>query len=118
MNNDESKENQEENEEIERIRGDRYSIGGINKNKKEKKFTTQELFFKKNDILYLTSDGIIDQVNIHGKRFSSKRLLEILNAYANQPLSYQKAKLDEALEKFKLKTEQRDDITVIGAKII
>jgi len=103
---------------IERIKGDRFSIGGINKNKKEKEFTTQKLYFKQNDILYLTSDGIIDQVNIKGKRFSSKRLLDILSAHADQTLSYQKIRLEEALENFKEKTEQRDDITVVGAKII
>jgi serine phosphatase RsbU (regulator of sigma subunit) len=108
----------QENKEIERIRGDRFSIGGINKNKKEKQFTTQELYFRKNDILYLTSDGIIDQVNLNGKRFSSKRMLNVLNASIDQPLSYQKTKLEQELENFKNETEQRDDITVIGAKII
>ncbi len=103
---------------IEQVKGNRYSIGGINKNKKEKQFSTQKLQFKKNDILYLSSDGLIDQVNTEGKRFSSKRFFSILNQNADQPLSYQKVRLDEELEKFKKNTEQRDDITVVGAKII
>ncbi len=105
--------------EIHTIKGDRYSIGGISKkmDKKQKSFTTHEINVNKGDILYLTSDGIIDQVNSQGKRFTSKRLLGTLNKYAEYPLEKQKNVLDNNIEEFKQNTEQRDDITVIGAKI-
>jgi serine phosphatase RsbU (regulator of sigma subunit) len=104
---------------INTVKGDRYSIGGISKkkDKKQKAFTTHEIDVKRGDMLYLTTDGMIDQVNSQGKRFSSKRLLGILNKYAEYPLDKQKNVLNSSIEEFKENTEQRDDITVIGAKI-
>ena len=104
---------------IHTIKGDRYSIGGISKkkDKKQKSFTTHEIDVNQGDMLYLTTDGMIDQVNSHGKRFTSKRLLGTLNKYAEYPLEKQKDVLNSNIEEFKENTEQRDDITVIGAKI-
>jgi len=98
------------------IQGDRFSIGGINKNKKQKEFTTQDIYIQQGEILYLTTDGITDQVNANGKRFSSKRLLEFFNSYAEVNLEKQKLALDYRLEQFRKDTEQRDDIAVIGVK--
>jgi len=103
--------------EINKIRGDRYSIGGINKNKKGKEFTTKELQLQKGDILYLTSDGIFDQVNNSRKRFSSKRFLKVLNQNIDKSLDVQHKEMEMALDEFKGNSEQRDDITVLGAKI-
>ncbi len=106
-------------ETVHTIKGTRASIGGFDKKRhtKQKKFTTHELNIQKGDILYLTSDGITDQVNSKGKRFSSKRFLEFLNNYANHPLKEQKDDLNKLIEQFRSNTEQRDDIIVIGAKI-
>jgi serine phosphatase RsbU (regulator of sigma subunit) len=104
--------------EIEKIKGDRYSIGGINKNKKQKEFHTQKLSLEKGDIMYLTTDGIFDQVNGNSKRFSSRRFLQIINHNIAQPMEHQGKKLEEELISFKGESEQRDDITVVGVKII
>ena len=104
--------------EIKMIKGDRYSIGGINKNKKEKVFTSREIKLHKGDILYLTSDGIFDQVNNSRKRFSSKRFLKVLNNNVNQSLDIQHREIENAFDEFKENSEQRDDITLLGAKII
>ena len=103
--------------EIKKIKGDRYSIGGINKNKKEKQFTSKELKLHKGDILYLTTDGIFDQVNNSRKRFSSKRFLNVLNQNTDQSLEIQHSEMEKTLEEFRGNSEQRDDITVLGAKI-
>ena len=103
--------------EIKKIKGDRYSIGGINKNKKEKQFTIKELKLHKGDILYLTTDGIFDQVNNSRKRFSSKRFLNVLNQNTDQSLEIQHSEMEKTLEEFRGNSEQRDDITVLGAKI-
>lgn len=108
---------QEENK-LKKINGDRYSIGGISKNKNEKQFSTVKLDMKKGDIMYLTSDGMVDQVNSLGKRFGTRRFQSLLQQNAEKPLSYQKSKLEEEFEKFQTDTEQRDDITIIGAKIV
>ncbi|MFP3860181.1 MAG: SpoIIE family protein phosphatase [Bacteroidales bacterium] len=103
---------------IKKINGDRYSIGGISKNKNEKQFSAVEVTIRKGDIIYLTSDGMVDQVNSSGKRFGTRRFQNLLQQNAEKPLSYQKAKLEEEFDKFQTGTEQRDDITIIGAKIV
>ncbi|MGM0496858.1 MAG: SpoIIE family protein phosphatase [Bacteroidota bacterium] len=104
---------------IHTIKGTRNSIGGYDKKRdtKHKQFSNHELNLQKGDILYLTSDGITDQVNSKGKRFSSKRLFEFFNNHAENSLEKQKNELDNLIEQFKMDTEQRDDIIVIGAKI-
>lgn len=104
--------------EIKKVKGNRYSIGGINKNKKEKEFTTSQLVLQKGDILYLTTDGIFDQVNNSRKRFSSKRFLKVLHHNADKSLDVQHNEMEMALDEFRGSSEQRDDITVLGAKII
>ncbi len=104
--------------EIKKIKGDRYSIGGINKNKKEKQFTSKELKLHKGDMLYLTTDGIFDQVNNSRKRFSSKRFLNVLHQNVDKSLEVQHTEMEKKLDEFKENSEQRDDITVLGAKII
>ena len=104
--------------EIEKLKGDRYSIGGINKNKKQKEFHTQKLNLENGDLMYLTTDGIFDQVNDNSKRFSSRRFLQIINNNIHQPMEFQGKRLEEELICFKGESEQRDDITVVGVKII
>jgi serine phosphatase RsbU (regulator of sigma subunit) len=104
--------------EIEKLKGDRYSIGGINKNKKQKEFHSQKLNLENGDLMYLTTDGIFDQVNDNSKRFSSRRFLQIINHNIHQPMEFQGKRLEEELICFKGESEQRDDITVVGVKII
>ena len=49
--------------ELKRIKGSRKSIGGYYQNNKVE-FTNQEIILQKNDIIYLTTDGYIDQNNV------------------------------------------------------
>jgi len=103
---------------IKKIKGDRYSIGGINKNKKEKQFTNQQLTLEKGDMLYLSTDGFFDQINDNGKRFSTQRFLKSLYHNIDQTMEEQGKRLEEDWEYFKGESEQRDDVTVLGAKIL
>lgn len=104
--------------EIKRIKGNRYSIGGVYKNKREKTFETHDMSIQSGDILYLTTDGIIDQVNENRKRFSSTRLLSILQNNLDKPMEKQEKILEKRVDDFRGDSEQRDDITVIGIKIL
>ncbi len=107
-----------EDKSLNKIKGDRNSIGGITRNKAEKKFSTREFTLKEGDMIYLSSDGMVDQVNVAGKRFGSRRFQSLIQQNGEQPLSYQKTILEEEFEKFKTNTAQRDDVTIIGAKVI
>ena len=96
--------------------GSRMSIGGRSKNSCIN-FTSKEIILQKNDLIYLTSDGYIDQNNKERKRFGTKHLENILNKITDRPLPEQKQVLEIELDKWQGTERQRDDITVIGIKI-
>jgi serine phosphatase RsbU (regulator of sigma subunit) len=69
-------------------------------------------------VIYLSSDGLIDQNGPDHKRFGTPRLLEILNSNSKEPMHKQKENLLRDYYKFLASEEQRDDITLIGARLI
>ncbi len=101
-----------------KIKGDRKIIGGkkIGVNTISK-FTDTEIILQKNDLIYLTTDGYIDQNNKERKRFGSKRLEFTINNIANKTLTEQKQTLETELDNWQGTEEQRDDITIIGIKL-
>jgi serine phosphatase RsbU (regulator of sigma subunit) len=100
---------------LEVVYGDRHSIGGMHR--KEKEFKNHEILLKKGDIIYLTTDGLVDQHNEHREKFSTKRFQEIIERNATLNAHVQKSMLEEALKDHMKNEEQRDDITVVGIRI-
>jgi serine phosphatase RsbU (regulator of sigma subunit)/ligand-binding sensor domain-containing protein len=101
---------------ITKIDGSRKSIGGFESGYNKSEFSQKSIIVNKGDIIYLASDGIIDQGNGNKKKFGTKRLLEIFQRSAHLALSDQKAILVDALTEFMKGQDQRDDISVIGLK--
>ncbi len=99
------------------LKGNRRSIGGINYKKIKEEFTVKTLELKKNDMIYLTSDGFCDQNNIERKRLGSARMIEIMKMNIDKTPEIQKLVFENELEKWMSGTDQRDDITLIGIKI-
>ncbi len=95
-------------------KANRFPIGyyEINEN-----FTLHETDIEKNDMIYLFSDGIIDQfggpVN---KRLMIKHLKEILLSNHNKTLIGQKEILTEELNRWRGSLVQTDDILVLGIR--
>jgi serine phosphatase RsbU (regulator of sigma subunit) len=80
-------------------------------------FTNKEIEFKKNDIVYLFSDGYVDQLGgPDRKTFKSKKFKELLLNSCYLPMNKQKEVLDTTLDEWKSDIEQIDDILVIGIK--
>ena len=105
--------------EIERIRGNRFSIGGRQK-EKERIFTKQVIPYNSGDSIYLMSDGLADQkVRINGEKtkFKIKRVKEMFLKYNPLPIIERKIKIEEELVKLQDDIEQRDDIVVVGVKL-
>jgi len=99
------------------LKADRKSVGGVVNFLNKFEYTETEIILQKDDILYITTDGIVDQNNFERRRFGSPRLLSILKQNANKNLETQKELLLNNLNEWKLNEDQRDDITILGVKL-
>ena len=83
----------------------------------EHPFTNKEIEFSKNDIVYLFSDGYVDQLGgPDRKTFRTKKFKELLLNSCHLSMNEQKEVLETNLEEWRLDIEQTDDILVIGIK--
>lgn len=81
-------------------------------------FTNQVIDVKKNDCIYLYSDGYRDQFGgDRNKKFSKKRLHRILTETSYLPMNDIGLTLDRAFLDWKKEEEQLDDVTVMGIRI-
>lgn len=106
----------EENK-INQIKGSRRSVGGVQSMVTEFEYQQEVLKFSKNDILYLSSDGLIDQNNYERKRYGTPRFFNILEKVKDLPLAEQKIKILDDFNSFKNDEHQRDDITIWAIKL-
>jgi len=83
-----------------------------------KPFTNNEIQLKKDDSIYLFSDGYVDQIGGPARKtFRSKYFKELLLDIQDKPMEAQKSVLIEKLEAWQGSVEQIDDILVVGMKI-
>ncbi len=99
------------------LKADRHSIGGARANHRFEAFTSQNEVLNAGDVIYLSSDGFADQNSVSRKKIGSKRMLEIINDFAKQPLHDQKLLLEKYLDDYQQTEPQRDDITLWGIKV-
>lgn len=104
------------NEKATKIKGARRSVGGIKSSRNNSEFDSQSFVMKKNDILYLFSDGYADQNNKERKRLGTKTLLEKIEQIAQFDMLGQKLMLEKMLSNWQGNEEQRDDILLMGLK--
>ena len=81
--------------------------------------STQKITLKvnENDSFYLLTDGYLKQFGaLAGKKFGSKRILELIEKIHPETMSLQKKYLENTLRNWSEGHEQTDDITVIGLK--
>ncbi len=104
--------------EIQTIEGTRKSIGGARVTRNTSKFIDRHLTFEQNDLLYLTSDGLIDQNAPNRRRFGSKRFLAVLKENINKTLEKQREAIEMEFDTYRQNQPQRDDVTVLGIKLI
>jgi len=99
------------------IPGTKRSIGGMKSARSTKPFVEHQLQMKKNEKLYLFSDGFADQHNPEGRKYGKKILLKFLTHLAFTPFELQHGLLVEELERHQGSQEQRDDITFMGVRL-
>jgi PAS domain S-box-containing protein len=77
----------------------------------------QAVYLQPGDRLYLFSDGVIDQLNPEGKKFSSNRLARFLEVNQYLDLSEQVALLKEAIAQWQGSAPQTDDILFLALEV-
>lgn len=83
-----------------------------------KKYQTHELELNTGDLVYLFSDGIVDQFGgPKGKKFKAKALKELFLSIRDLNMTEQSAAIRRAFETWKGELEQLDDICVMGVHV-
>ncbi len=81
-------------------------------------FTNHKIEIKKGDVIYLFSDGYVDQFGgADSKKFMAKRFRNLLLEHHKLPMNEQKDILISTLKEWMGEEEQVDDILVIGIRI-
>jgi serine phosphatase RsbU (regulator of sigma subunit) len=98
------------------VRGDRMPIGLYEDEKKS--FTNKEIPFKEKDIIYLFTDGYVDQIGgLDRKTFKTIRFKTLLKEICHKPMKEQQSILREEHEIWRAGQEQIDDILVMGVEL-
>lgn len=102
---------------IQHIAGDNVPIAVYDDD--DTPFTCSEIQLMKNDIVYIFSDGYVDQIGgPERKTFKTKRLKELLLNISGLAMCEQRSLLDGKIKEWQGELNQIDDILVIGIKIL
>lgn len=100
---------------IEEVKANKQPIGS---SLEPKHFDNHEVTVTKGDMVYLFSDGYIDQFGgPKGKKFMRKRFKEVLQDIHKLDVKTQKQHLDNTIIDWMGAEEQLDDILVIGIRV-
>lgn len=100
---------------IEEIKANKQPIGS---SLEPKVFDNHVVATQKGDMVYLFSDGYIDQFGgPKGKKFMRKRFKELLSSIHQMDVKTQKQHLDNTIIEWMGAEEQLDDILVIGFRV-
>lgn len=99
------------------LKGNKFPIGGWQYTE-NRVFTSETFHYQEGDVLYLGSDGIQDQIGgVKNKKFSSKRLHELLISLKPYPCELQREIVLDTIKLWKGNEEQIDDICLIGIEL-
>lgn len=99
---------------LHKIKGDPFSVGGAQQFG-AKQFTSQTISYEAGARIYFLTDGYCDQSGGKAnKRFSSKKLEQLLTEIQIMEMEDQKKKLEDEFFSWKGITQQRDDVLIVG----
>jgi serine phosphatase RsbU (regulator of sigma subunit) len=92
------------------------AIGGLTPD--NQKFTTHTIGLEKNDMIFLATDGYADQFGGEsGKKFMTRKLKDLLVQISSEDISTQQVKIESSFMTWRGKSEQVDDVLVIGIRV-
>jgi serine phosphatase RsbU (regulator of sigma subunit) len=103
--------------ELTKINAHHYMLG-IEVDEFFHKFENTAIEIQHGDSMYLFSDGLADQFGgPRGKKFGYERLRKLLLGNSEQPMEFQKGEIRKAWDEWKGRTEQTDDVLLMGFKL-
>lgn len=97
-------------------KGNNEHVGG-KKTDVFRNYSTQYALLKPSDTIFLITDGFQDQFGgIHDKKYSFRRLLELLEANLNLSLQDQLTMIEKEFDNWKGSAPQTDDVSIIAFK--
>jgi serine phosphatase RsbU (regulator of sigma subunit) len=104
------------NKKLIEIKGDFMPLGISHDD--DSSFTNNEILIEKNDIIYIFSDGYVDQIGgPERKTLKSKNFKSLLMNIHQKPPEEQKKVLENYFEEWRGNLEQIDDILIVGIRI-
>ncbi len=95
----------------------KYALGDSFRKKVRQPYTRELIDLQPNDMLYIFTDGITNQLGgAHLRRFTKKRMFEMLKSIQNSELDLQMRKIGETVETWRGEMRQLDDMLVIGIR--
>ena len=103
------------NKEVIKVKADRQPIGAY---EKSEDFTNHSLDIQKDDMIYIFTDGFVDQFGGEkGKKYRLKNLLTILTSISTKALNEQNTILTQEFNSWKGTEDQIDDVCVMGVRV-
>lgn len=102
---------------LKEIKGNKFPVG-IFLGEQTEHFTNHKIQVKKEDMIYVFTDGYADQFGGEkGKKFKYKQLQELLVSIHKKDLKEQNSILEKTIIKWKGDLEQIDDILIFGVRV-
>jgi serine phosphatase RsbU (regulator of sigma subunit) len=101
------------------LQADINSIGGkVLRNGRKRSFTNKAIAYSKGSMLYLFSDGYMDQFGeAQDQKFNTRRFKDMLMQMQLLPAEGQKEMADQTLKGWQGKIRQTDDIMLLGIRL-
>lgn len=102
---------------VQTLRGNRKTIGSVLP-AVESEFTNWKVFLRPGDMIFMNTDGLVDQNNEFKKKFTACRFHTYITGNAHKPMRDIGRFLEAGFDQFKANVSQRDDITVLGIRLL
>lgn len=108
----------DDTQEFETLKGDRKTIGGIMAKRNSTKFTSEIKNLRRNDKIYMTTDGFVNQFDNENRKYGSDKFVSLLKSICMKELPEEKQILEDSYYAYKNEAEQNDDVTVFAVQLI
>lgn len=105
-----------QNGKVTKINGNPRSAGGFQK-EENRYFTNHTIDVSQKILLYLTTDGFMDQMNSSFKKFGRRQFMQLMESICDFSVDEQYKAIRQAFEEHRQGYEQIDDVCILGISL-